>query len=111
MASSGLALGDGGCLPPSKKAARDAYGRDLSNKLSSAEISWASIPTRALLDELSKRDDAVRKPQCGSREQGSYNTGLHVFALFLILAVSTVGRQPLSLDGHPRERRGARHAC
>lgn len=57
----------------------------------------ASFPLDALLAELERRDE---KPSCGTRsKQGSYNTGIHVFALFLILALSTLGREsPLILN-------------
>ncbi|WYZ44501.1 hypothetical protein EsH8_VII_000937 [Colletotrichum jinshuiense] len=63
--------------------------------------SWASIPTEFLLAELSKRhghavnnpDDAAAsaaKPQCGSSRKESYDTPLHIGALVLILALSTI---------------------
>ncbi|KAK3309370.1 Zinc/iron permease [Chaetomium strumarium] len=52
---------------------------------------WSSIPTDLLLAELSRRDDAQDRPACGSGKNGShYNTGIHVFALFLILTLSTL---------------------
>ncbi|KAK2025455.1 zinc-regulated transporter 2 [Colletotrichum zoysiae] len=64
--------------------------------------SWASIPTELLLAELSKRHghgasnpeaaaakDAT-KPQCGSSNKESYDTVLHIGALILILALSTI---------------------
>ncbi|GKT42955.1 zinc-regulated transporter 2 [Colletotrichum spaethianum] len=70
--------------------------------------SWASIPTELLLAELSKRHghavanaevagaaaaaaaaDAA-KPQCGSSRKESYDTALHIGALILILALSTI---------------------
>ncbi|KAI1464130.1 Zinc/iron permease [Daldinia caldariorum] len=61
------------------------------------DISWASIPTHLLLAELSKRQHGsgsstsdAEKPVCGSGERGAYNTALHVFALFLILTLSTL---------------------
>ncbi|KAL2270740.1 hypothetical protein VTJ83DRAFT_111 [Remersonia thermophila] len=50
---------------------------------------WSSVPTEALLAELSQRDD-VPRPACGSGQKGTYDTGIHVFALFLILALSTL---------------------
>ncbi|KAI5917241.1 Fe2+/Zn2+ regulated transporter [Camillea tinctor] len=57
------------------------------------DISWSSISTDALLAELSRRQDdngaTPKKPVCGSGEKGSYDTPLHVFALFLILFLST----------------------
>ncbi|KAK4233874.1 Zinc/iron permease [Achaetomium macrosporum] len=51
---------------------------------------WSSIPTDLLLAELSRRDDAQGRPACGSGKKGSYDTGIHVFALFLILTLSTL---------------------
>ena len=51
---------------------------------------WSSIPTDLLLAELSRRDDANERPACGSGKKGSYDTGIHVFALFLILTLSTL---------------------
>ncbi|KAK4215241.1 Zinc/iron permease [Rhypophila decipiens] len=57
---------------------------------------WSSIPTELLVSELSKRvaefskrDDVKSRPECGSGELGAYNMGLHVFALFLVLVLST----------------------
>ncbi|KAK2018628.1 ZIP zinc transporter [Colletotrichum eremochloae] len=63
--------------------------------------SWASIPTELLLAELSKRHGHVSanaeaagagatKPQCGSSTKESYDTALHIGALILILALSTI---------------------
>ncbi|KAI1484650.1 Fe2+/Zn2+ regulated transporter [Biscogniauxia mediterranea] len=64
---------------------------ELSN---TRDISWSLISTDALLAELSRRQDdngaASPKPVCGSGEKGSYDTGLHVFALILILTLSTL---------------------
>ncbi|KAJ4416595.1 hypothetical protein N0V85_002226 [Neurospora sp. IMI 360204] len=56
------------------------------------DLPWSSIPTELLRAELSKRDDTTdtSRPQCGSGEKGEYNTGLHVFALVLILLLSTL---------------------
>ncbi|RYO86911.1 hypothetical protein DL766_003313 [Monosporascus sp. MC13-8B] len=60
------------------------------------DTSWSSIPTEVLLAELSRRQDEAgggddkQRPACGSRERGAYDTPLHVFALFLILLLSTV---------------------
>ncbi|KAI1500265.1 Fe2+/Zn2+ regulated transporter [Biscogniauxia marginata] len=58
------------------------------------DVSWASIPTDVLLAELSRRQDdngaGTEKPACGSGEKGSYDTPLHVFALILILTLSTL---------------------
>ncbi|SPO02371.1 related to low affininty zinc transporter [Cephalotrichum gorgonifer] len=56
---------------------------------------WSSLSTADILAELSKRQhggntDDAPKPQCGSTANaGSYNTALHVGALFLILILST----------------------
>ncbi|KAL3425305.1 ZIP Zinc transporter [Phlyctema vagabunda] len=54
--------------------------------------SWSGIPTELLLAELARRDAAEpsTKPECGSGVKGSYNTPAHVFALVLILALSTI---------------------
>ena len=59
---------------------------------------WSSIPTDLLLAELSRRDDTTSRPECGSGNKGSYDTGIHVFALFLILTLSTLG---MSRPGPP----------
>jgi len=52
---------------------------------------WTEIPTELLRAELLRRADGDTQPECGSGKTGHYNTGLHVFALFLILGVSTLG--------------------
>jgi solute carrier family 39 (zinc transporter), member 1/2/3 len=55
--------------------------------------SWSSVTTEALLAELKRRKDdgdPEQRPACGSQERGAYDTPLHVFALFLILFLSTV---------------------
>lgn len=50
------------------------------------------IPSQSLRIELQRRDEEVGKPACGSRgKRGSYNTSLHVAALFIILILSTLG--------------------
>ncbi|KAI0405863.1 ZIP family zinc transporter [Xylaria palmicola] len=57
------------------------------------DASWASIPSHVLRAELARRQAdsvAAEKPVCGSGEKGAYDTTLHVFALFLILALSTL---------------------
>lgn len=47
-------------------------------------------PDRGL---AARQSDEGTKPQCGSSSRGrSYNTPLHVFALILILALSTLGK-------------------
>jgi len=54
------------------------------------------VPTRLLREELLRRGGDIRdeRPECGTKDsRGSYNTPLHVFALFLILALSTAGEQ------------------
>ncbi|KAI0023842.1 Zinc/iron permease [Xylariomycetidae sp. FL0641] len=61
--------------------------------LSRNDVSWSSIPTDFLLAELSRRQDGNEgpsKPVCGSGDRGAYDTPLHVFALVLILALSTL---------------------
>ncbi|KAJ8106425.1 hypothetical protein OPT61_g9544 [Boeremia exigua] len=48
------------------------------------------ITTELLRRELQRRQDEAGKPTCGSKGgKKHYNTGLHVFALVLILALST----------------------
>ncbi|KAK0657974.1 Zinc/iron permease [Cercophora newfieldiana] len=56
---------------------------------SAGDHPWASIPTELLRAELLRRADGDTRPQCGSGKTGHYDTGLHVFALVLIFAVST----------------------
>ncbi|KUI57420.1 Zinc-regulated transporter 2 [Cytospora mali] len=70
-------------------------------------VSWSSIPTEWLLAELAKRDDTNgdSKPQCGSGKKGSYDTALHVFALVLILVLSTAACGFPLLSSHSRSRR------
>ncbi|TDZ41443.1 Zinc-regulated transporter 2 [Colletotrichum trifolii] len=61
---------------------------------------WARIPTEFLLAELSKRHGhptnsaqvapGGAKPECGSSKRESYDTSLHIGALILILALSTI---------------------
>ncbi|KAK4231650.1 zinc-regulated transporter 2 [Podospora fimiseda] len=62
--------------------------------LRSNDLLWSQIPTSLLLAELNKRDasnNADDRPACGSgKTEHPYDTGLHVFALFLILIVSTL---------------------
>ncbi|CAG9954974.1 unnamed protein product [Clonostachys rosea f. rosea IK726] len=59
------------------------------------EASWSNIPTNLLLAELQRRNGQAnggaqqQKPECGSRDRGWYDMPAHVFALFLILIVST----------------------
>lgn len=59
-----------------------------------AEPFWASISTEYLRAELERRTEIAEKPKCGSGSKGSYNTSAHVFALILILVLSTIGWLP-----------------
>lgn len=53
----------------------------------------SGIPLSILHAELQRRQDGDEKPACGrSGSRGSYNMGAHVFALFLILILSTLGK-------------------
>ena len=58
------------------------------------------LPIELLHAEISRRQDAPYKPACGTTgEKGTYNMPGHVFALFLILVLSTLGQyieQPVS---------------
>ncbi|KAI1816868.1 Zinc/iron permease [Poronia punctata] len=57
------------------------------------DISWSSIPSHVLYAELAKRQSdngPTEKPTCGSGDRGAYDTPLHVFALILILTLSTL---------------------
>ena len=56
-----------------------------------SDTQWSSLPTRLLLAELQRRKHGGEKPECGGRQQGWYDTVSHVFALLLILALSTLG--------------------
>lgn len=54
----------------------------------------AEIPAHILHAELLRRqqDNDAGRPKCETKGgKGHYNTPLHVFALFLILALSTAG--------------------
>lgn len=56
---------------------------------------WAEIPTSILQAELLRRQNNDERPACGTgRATKDYNMPLHVFALFLILILSTLGQQP-----------------
>ncbi|CAN8101643.1 unnamed protein product [Discula destructiva] len=65
-----------------------------------AELNWtplarddplSSIPYDILFAELKRRDDGdTTKPQCGSGTAGAYDMAMHIFALFLILVLSTL---------------------
>ncbi|KAI8630085.1 Zinc/iron permease [Xylariaceae sp. FL1651] len=57
------------------------------------DVSWSSIPSDILRAELARRQSdngGSEKPACGSGDRGAYDTPLHVFALILILALSTL---------------------
>jgi zinc transporter 1/2/3 len=59
-----------------------------------ASSSWADVPTKLLLAELRRRQDEGEEqpqPECGTKSRGWYDTPAHVFALFLILTLSTLG--------------------
>ncbi|KAJ5716785.1 hypothetical protein N7488_002431 [Penicillium malachiteum] len=50
----------------------------------------SEVPESLLRAELLRRDAVADAPSCGSEERGTYNTPLHVMALFLILGLSTL---------------------
>ncbi|KAF2146750.1 uncharacterized protein K452DRAFT_218939 [Aplosporella prunicola CBS 121167] len=52
--------------------------------------SWSEIPYEFLRAELHRRQQDGARPACGSARKGTYNTPLHVFALVLILVLSTL---------------------
>ncbi len=54
---------------------------------------FGHVPTSVLQSELARRSAQTQsQPPCGSRTaRGSYNTALHVWALVIILALSTFG--------------------
>lgn len=56
--------------------------------------SWSDIPTSALRAELLRRQAVDHdRPTCGTTgTTNDYNMPLHVFALVLILVLSTLGR-------------------
>lgn len=65
------------------------------------DVAWSSIPSDILRAELARRQSenengAPEKPACGSGDRGAYDTPLHVFALFLILGLSTLGMNPVT---------------
>lgn len=65
------------------------YSAQMSN--AGLGVPWSEIPTHLLRAELERRQEDER-PTCGTKGgKGHYNTPLHVFALILILALSTAG--------------------
>jgi hypothetical protein len=53
---------------------------------------WSDIPTSVLRAELLRRQSNDDRPACGTASNTKdYNMPLHVFALFLILVLSTLG--------------------
>lgn len=60
----------------------------------------SDLPVELLHAEILRRQDAPYKPTCGTTgEKGTYNMLGHVFALFLILVLSTLGQsieEPIS---------------
>ena len=70
--------------------------------MTSESSPWAHIPLDVLRAELQRRAEND-KPQCGTKGgRGDYNTGLHVFALVLILVLSIAGKLScLSSRRHP----------
>ncbi|KAH8725349.1 ZIP zinc transporter-domain-containing protein [Phaeosphaeriaceae sp. PMI808] len=59
--------------------------------IESACLSYTEIPTHLLRAELHRRQqNEQQQPACGTKGgRGHYNTTIHVFALFLILVLST----------------------
>lgn len=60
---------------------------------------WQNLPTDLLKALVAQRDAGDERPECGSgKRHGAYNTPIHVFALFLILFLSTAGMAPISTN-------------
>lgn len=57
-------------------------------------LTISDLPIDILRAELARRQDGADRPACGSGKRGAYNTPIHVFALVLILALSTIGITP-----------------
>ncbi|KAK5992626.1 Zinc-regulated transporter 2 [Cladobotryum mycophilum] len=55
-----------------------------------ARDAWASIPSNLLRAELQRRQDEGERPKCGGRNGGWYDTAAHVFAILVILTLSTL---------------------
>lgn len=62
-----------------------------TNHVPSPDPQWSVISTKLLLAELQRRKEDGERPACGSKETGWYDTAAHVFALLLILTLSTLG--------------------
>jgi hypothetical protein len=63
---------------------------------------WSHVPIHILHKELKRRQDNGEKPACGSEDnKGEYDLGLHVFALFLILLLSTLGTRLVCCTSEP----------
>lgn len=59
-------------------------------------LGLAHITTDLLRRELQRRQEEVAKPECGSKGGNKqYGTGEHIFALVLILVLSTAGEYQL----------------
>ncbi|TWU76375.1 hypothetical protein ED733_006463 [Metarhizium rileyi] len=63
---------------------------DNNEAAAAGDSPWSTISTKLLLAELQRRQVDGEKPACGSKETGWYDTAAHVFALLLILALSTL---------------------
>lgn len=85
----------------------DEYEMEFPSALEGRAGAWSNVPTRLLLAELSRRDDA--RPECGSGKRGSYDTAIHVFALFLILTLSCLACAFPLLSRHHSSGRRQRH--
>ncbi|KAF2281314.1 Zinc/iron permease [Westerdykella ornata] len=76
-------------MPSNCCSAPHADATDVADR---PDVAWSQIPSDLLYDELRRRLQAGEdaKPPCGGTKAsaGYYNTEMHVFALFLILAVS-----------------------
>jgi hypothetical protein len=84
------------CIPDYSTPVHDLHSPHTDTSVPG--LSWSNmdvIPSQLLRDELMRRGEALdpQRPACGTKgNRGSYNTPLHVFALFLILILSTAGK-------------------
>ncbi|KAH8174544.1 ZIP zinc transporter domain-containing protein [Sarocladium implicatum] len=63
----------------------------MDDSMQSRDASWATVSTDLLLAELRRRgEDDGKKPTCGSKDGGWYDTAAHIVALVIILVVSTL---------------------